>query len=235
MLIRRLLPLACILALGCDPDSEPVGEGPESDSGSDSMTTMGSSTSGDSTTGMPTTAGSASASGSSTSGSDSMTSVGSSGFPDDTGGPLLDVGDGETTGSPSECDLEALVCEMVENGKVLPEDVVDCGSVTLENSAEDYAAMRDCILDASESQLAYKGFAQLQGIDSEVWIAYGSLVGVVYGEHQWTYDNYQGAETIWMSTCPPVPTENPGCEPGPQIGLCLQCNGEKPPTVCSSE
>lgn len=242
MLFRRLIPLACALLLGCDPAPEPVGEAEASDGESDSMS------GGESTTG-----GATSVSGSTGSASDSMssglpttttavTSFGSEGTDtDDTDDIKLDVGGGTGTSTdtddiPTECELEPFVCDVVENGKVLPEDVVDCGSVSLDDAADDYGEMQSCILAASAKQQAYKGFAELQGIDSEVWVAWGSIVGFVYSEQQWSYDNDQGVETIWVSTCTPVQS-NPDCAPGPEQGLCLTCSEEteQPTVVCSSE
>lgn len=242
MFIRRLIPLACVLVLGCDPSPEPVGEAEASGGDSDSMTS-GDSTTGDSTSLSGTTgsAGDSMSSGPPTTGTTAVTSIGTSEGTDsdDTEDIRLDVG-GETgtdtSPIPTECEFEPLVCAIVEGAKVLPEDVVDCGTVDLGSAGDDYGDMQSCILAASAKQQAYKGFAEVQGIDSEVWIAWGSIVGFVYSEHQWTYDNYQGDETIWMSTCTPV-VSNPDCAPGPKQGLCLTCaeETEKPAVVCSSE
>lgn len=237
MLIRRLIPLTCVLVLGCDPSPEPVGEAEASGGASDSMTSSDSTTD-DSQSGTTGSASDSISSGppTSTTAVTSMGTSGSSGFDD----LPLDVGGGtgtDTSSIPGDCALEPLVCEMVEGAKVPPDQVVDCGSVALGDAKDDYGELRNCILAASEEQQAYKGFVQLQGIDSEVWAAWGSIVGFAYTEHRWFYDNYQGNEMVSMSTCTPVPTEDPDCAPGPQ-GLCLDCaeEGEKPPAVvCSSE
>lgn len=238
MSIRRLIPLACVLVLGCDPSPEPVGEAEASGGDSDSMTS-GDSTTGDSTSLSGTTgsAGDSMSSGPPTTGTTAVTSIGTEGTDsDDTEDIRLDVG-GETgtdtSPMPTECELEPLVCAIVEGAKVLPEDVVDCGTVDLGSAADDYGDVQSCILAASAKQQAYKGFAEVQGIDSEVWTAWGSIVGFVYSEHQWTYDNYQGDETIWMSNCTPV-VSSPGCAPGPEQGLCLTCSEqtEQPAVVC---
>lgn len=133
----------------------------------------------------------------------------------------------------SECDLEEIVCEMVENGKVLPKDVVDCGTVTLQDGAQGYADLHTCIVEASAQQAAYKGFAELQGIDSNVWVAYGSFVGFAYTEHVFHYDGggLAGGEFVDMRQCAPVPLDD--CVPG-LSSLCLFCESEDYNSVCSA-
>ena len=245
MLTRRLFPLACVLLLGCEPESEPVGEGQGSGRGS-----AGNSTSGGTE---ETSSGPADPTGDddsvgNTSGPRLDVGAGSTGGCDEE----VDCGacppnsidnhgcvDGEYVCDcipiDSECNLEETVCESAENGKLPPEDVVDCGIANLKDTPEAYAAVRDCVLDSSAGQLGYKAFVQTQGIDSDVWTAYSSVVGFAYQEHTWNYDNYQGMETIWVSSCTPMPAANPGCEPGPALGLCIECLSEQPEVVCSTD
>ena len=203
--------------LGCDPKSESVGEGPESSSDSDPMTTAGSSTSGGSTSG---------ASMSSTSGGDPMTSVGTTEAPGETGNTKLDVGDDETTGGPQSCEFEPLVIEFAESGKVLPEDVVDCGSVPLGSDAQAYVDIQDCILESSSMSLAYYAFIERESIDSYYWNAYSGSPGLVYAEARWGYDDYFGDQQLWMTPCTIVSNGDPMCTPGPELGLCLTCEGK---------
>lgn len=211
MLLRRLIPLACVAWLGCDPNSEPVGEGPETGGGSDSTTSADTSTSGGST--------------SATSGASmSATSVGDSTPPGETGS--LDVGTDETTGGAEVCQFEPTVIDFAESGKVLPQDVVDCGSLPLGSEAQAYQETQDCILASSSGGLAYYAFIELQGIDSEVWEAYSGSPGRAFAEARWFYDNYQGGEQLWSTTCTPTPNGDPSCVPGAEIGLCLTCEGE---------
>lgn len=246
MRLRFFHSAAFLLAVGCDPASEPVGEGKASAGGSDSDTTT-STTSGGSmsstTSGQPP--------GDSTDAtSDEPDETGSS------GGPLCDEEvdcaacpagmthrgcvDGEylCTCVPVDtaCELEPMVCEVVEGGKVLPEDVVDCGTATVSDDVSVYEAVRDCVLDASQTSAAYKAFVQLQGIDSEVWSAYGAAVGVVYQELLWTYDDHFGNQTIWARTCTPTASSDATCVPGPEEGLCIVCENEATlDVVCSTE
>ncbi len=133
-----------------------------------------------------------------------------------------------------ECNLEEIVCELVENGKVLPEDIVDCGTVLLADGDQAYADLHTCILESSANQVAYKGFAALPGIDSSVWVGYGSLVGFVYGEHVFHYDGggLAGGEFIDRRDCVPVALDD--CVPGGVSNLCLQCDSDDYVSVCAA-
>lgn len=122
------------------------------------------------------------------------------------------------------CALEPFVCNFV-GGSINPGDIIDCGVVTLQDSAQDYIAARDCVLEASANLQVYKMFAQVQGIDSDVWWAYGSFAGDSYQETIYFYDEGKlaGGEFIWAQTCTPEPT--PDCEPGPtDSAACLSCD-----------
>lgn len=139
----------------------------------------------------------------------------------------------ECVPNDSECNLEEVVCDMVENAKVPVEDVVDCGTVTLQDTDQDWQDMQHCITEASGEQLAYKGFAELQGFDSSVWAGYGSLVGFVYSEHIFNYDGggLAGGEFIDMRTCVPEPID--GCTPVVN-NLCFSCDSKDYNSVCSA-
>ncbi len=256
MRLRTLTLITVVALAGCDPDSEPVGQsegsGTGSGSDSDSNGTQGDPTTGDSASGT-TADDSATTIDPSTSG---VTSVGS----EDTGqgeasgssetgitcskekdcapcpdGTVLDTycdDDGlfvcECIPAGSDCDLPTYVQDAAE-GKTTP---VDCGTVTLEDSAQDYAAATDCVLQHSEMQEAYTMVAQLQGIDSSVWAGYAGTVGFVYGEASFMYDGggLAGGEFIWRQDC--TPTLVPDCSPGPGAGTCLTCDA-KSTLVCS--
>lgn len=205
MLARRLLPLACFVLFGCDPDSESVGVGPDSTSGGSGS---GGSESSDGTTG------------GSISGTSMGGSTGGSSGPDDTGEA--------STGVLADCDLEAIVCEGLENGMVPPDEIVDCGSVELDDPPEAYQAVRDCILQASAAEQTYKGFAAVVGIDSQLVTGYSSTAGAEYVDHRWLSDIGLGFGSISEIDCPPNPVipDDPDCVPGPMSGLCLGCEGE---------
>lgn len=223
-----------MLVLACDPDPEPVGEGPTSDGGSDSM----SSTTGDSAdTTDPSASGASNSESSSTTTegetSPPTTTATTSGAPTGGSGTTDSTETGETTdGPPADCDIEELVCEHVENSKVLPEDIVDCGFAMIGDAPEVYMDVRECVLEASEGQQAYKAFVELQGIDSMVVAAYSSLVGFAYTEHYWLYDSM--GPTAARADCTPIPTEKPSCVPGPKGGLCLECD-TKGALVCPKD
>lgn len=249
-----LLPLLALT--GCDPDSEPVGQsdtgGTDSGSDSDSGDTAPGSTSGGSA--------SASASATSPATSDSATTQGTStsdgssstGDPSETGGS---TGPGECeeadcgpcpdgTVLEQYCDGDTWVCDCVPlgdvcdlptyvdeaaNGKTVP---VDCGTVSLDDPDEAYQAAHDCVVAASDAQEAYRMVAQLQGIDSSVWVGYAGVVGFVYGESSFAYDGggNAGGEFIWRSECTPEVIVD--CAPSSTSGMCFTCDGESN-LVCS--
>ncbi|MGH1342151.1 MAG: hypothetical protein ACRBN8_11395 [Nannocystales bacterium] len=251
--MRQLsLILLPVLALtGCDPDSEPVGQSDTGGSGSDSA-------SGDSSPGS-TTGGSASDSETSPDTSDSASTVASatSDSPSSTTGP--GESDGSSSGGNCEkadcgpcpegtnleqyCDGGNWVCDCVPGGKcdlamyvdeaaagkTVPED---CGTVTLDDPPEAYVAAHDCVLEASGSEQAYRMVAQIQGIDSSVWVGYAGTVGFVYSESNFAYDGggNAGGEFIWRMDCTPQPVLD--CAPSPSAGICLSCMGENN-LVCS--
>ena len=155
-----------------------------------------------------------------------MTSVGTTETPDDTDDTPLDIGTDDNTSGNEACEFEPRVIEFAESGKVLPQDVIDCGSLPLGSAAQAYQDMRDCVLTSGSGGLAYYAFVELQGIDSEVWDAYSGSPGFVFAEAKWGYDNYQGDEQVWMTTCTPTPSGDPMCVPGGEFGLCLTCEGE---------
>ncbi len=128
----------------------------------------------------------------------------------------------------SDCDLPSYVDAAAE-GKTVP---MDCGTVTLADTAEDYAAATACVLAASESMEAYTMLAQLQGVDSTVWAGYAGTVSFIYAESIFSYDGggNAGGEFINRQDCTPVAV--PNCDPGPTAGTCLFCD-EQSTLVCS--
>jgi hypothetical protein len=86
-----------------------------------------------------------------------------------------------TTGSSSCPPLVELVCEDVENAKVLPENVIDCSNLTLDDTdAELWAAAQQCVLDNVAIGGAFKFVFEQQGIDSQVSSGYGGIIGFTY-------------------------------------------------------
>lgn len=126
------------------------------------------------------------------------------------------------------CDLPTYVDEAAA-GKTVPED---CGTVTLDDPDAAYVAAHDCVLAASDTQQAYRMVAQLQGIDSSVWVGYAGTVGFVYSESSFLYDGggNAGGEFISRTECSPEAVFE--CVPSSSNGTCLTCEGENN-LVCS--
>ncbi len=247
-----LFPLLALTA--CDPDSEPVGQSDTGGSGSQSdsgETTPGSSTGGsasDSDSGpSPETSDSATTLGTSSTGVTTTTgasteSGGSSGSDDCEESDCGPCPDGTTLEQSCEgdtwvcdcvpvgniCDLPTYVDEAA-SGKTVPED---CGTVTLEDPDAAYLAAHDCVLAASGAQQAYRMVAQLQGLDSNVWVGYAGSVGFVYSESSFSYEGggIAGGESIRRAECTPEDIED--CSPGSGGGTCLDCDA-KSSLVCS--
>ena len=241
-----LLPLLALT--GCDPDSEPVGESDTGGSGSGSGDSASGSTTGDSASGSassPETSDSATTLATSTSDGTSSTSD-----PSESSGPgACEEADcapcPEGTLLEQYCDGDTWVCDCVPlgevcdlptyvdeaaSGKTVPED---CGTVTLDDPDAAYVAAHDCVVAASTTQQAYRMVAQLQGIDSSIWVGYAGTVGFAYTESNFLYDGggSTGGEFIWRMDCTPEPID--GCVPSPTNGVCLQCLAENT-LVCSA-
>lgn len=246
-----LLPL--LVLTGCDPDSEPVGQsdagGTDSGSDGDSEDSAPGSTSSDSASATsPETSDSATTVDNSTSGTSSTGDPGeTSGSGGSSGGECEEADCGpcpDGTTLEQYCDSDTWVCDCVPVGSVcdLPTYVdeaamgktvpVDCGTVTQGDPDEAYQAAHDCVVAASDSQQAYRMVAQLDGIDSSVWVGYAGTVGFVYGESNFAFDGggFSGVETIWRMDCTPEVVAD--CVPS-RFGMCLSCMGENN-LVCSS-
>jgi len=245
-----LLPL--LVLTGCDPDSEPVGQSDTSGSGSGSESDSGDSapgtTSGDSASDSdsdtsPETTDSATTDSATTSSTgDPTESSGSTGAgeceeadcgPCPDGTVLEQYCDGDTWVCDciplgDVCDLPTYVDEAA-TGKTVP---MDCGTVTLDDPDAAYQAAHDCVVAASNAQEAYRVVAQLQGIDSSVWVGYAGTVGFVYGESAFSYDGggLAGGEFIWRTECTPEVIDD--CAPSSTSGMCFTCDGESN-LVCS--
>ncbi len=207
MIDRRLLPFTLVLVLGCD-GSKSSNPGPEGTSD----TAAESETDGD-------TDAAGSSGGSST--GDLTTSAGTSTGPGGTGGETS-----TGTGSTTTCDLNEVVDDAVEGGAVPAEDIVDCGTVVVEDEVSDWVDMRDCILGAAAKQRAYKGFVhRINGL----WEAFGSVVGEQYDTQHWILTD---TGKVFMERCDPYAIAD--CEPSPETGTCVSCSG-KGNQVCPAD
>jgi hypothetical protein len=232
-----LLPLAL---LACGDDSGPGGA--ETSTGS-------ASTGSESSTGMTQatlSTSSESDSTSSSSGSSEDSSSTSTGEPS-TGGPSTGEpsSSGETDSSSSSSGSDsgepetssssgALVCDIVdvvEAAAVGKREPVDCGFVHLADPLVAWDATHDCVVENFDSDSAFTAVAELQGIDSEVFLGYAGSVGEEYVASQFFSDSFGGAVTI-SGTTP--------CEIGVVAGcvvsvgdLCLECVAPPAPvTIC---
>jgi|GEM_PF-2272106 len=205
----RLLPLTCILAFGCDSDSDSSGDSAASESASDSAGNGDSE--GD------TDAGSSSG--------DASASAGPSTSSNETGS-AESSGD---TGSAMACDIEEVVNEAIEGGDVSAEDILDCGTVTPDDDPSAWPQMGTCILDAVADGQVYRAFVRREGGDG-ITEAFGAVAGPDGLVHQhWLSGGQTG--NVLMERCS-EPALVPDCEPSAMWGTCVGCFGEGN-VVCS--
>jgi hypothetical protein len=172
-----------------------------STSSSSTGETSGSSSSGE-TSSSGGTESSSSESGSSSSSSGSSTS------------------DPETSSSSSTGAFVCDIVEVVEDAAVGKEAPVDCGFVHLADPLGDWEDAHDCVIENFGNESAFTVVAELQGIDSEVFIGFAGMVGETYVASQFFSDSYDGI-TIYGTT---------PCDIGVVAGctvavgdLCLEC------------
>lgn len=165
-----------------------------------------------SATGAPT-------SGGSDSGGATGTSGGSSGA-----GSTSDEASG-TTGAPV-CSLEHEACALAGSLG----DFVDCGSVDPWNDAvEAWQAAHDCALTAASGQRPFKLITILQGIDSDVGVAYVGVAARSYALSELFFDGDPcggggcGPVVSQASCTGLVATMDCGVAPGE---VCLSCEGQ---------
>lgn len=142
---------------------------------------------------------------------------------------------GSSTGAPV-CDLDAAACELAASNGAYE----DCGTVDpTDDDAAAWQAAHDCAITAAKEQRAFKVIFWLQGIDSEVGLAYASILGESYGITQFSFDS----DPCGGGGCGPVISASscqglvavPDCtvEPG---NPCLTCADPGPsPQVCGPE
>ncbi len=170
-----------------------------------------------------------SGSGSSTSAqtSDSSTasdsSTGSSGTDTGTGTDTTDESTSEGSTGGVECTLEAVACQIAEAGPFL-----DCGVVGPETNAEKWQTARECALEATANQQAFKLITWLQGIDSNVGYAYVGIEGESYGIIRYFYDSYPPAY-VNSSSCTSLSADAACIDTVAEV--CLSCEDVGPSTM----
>ena len=231
LLLHTLLltPLACGDKTNDDDSDTGTTGGP----GTTTATTTASSAGDTSSGGAPTTTGDTS-----TDTSTDTTSTSTGTDPGDTSSGATGVGSsegGSSTGAPV-CELDAAACELAAtNG-----EFEDCGTVDpWDDDAAAWQAAHDCAVKAATEQRAFKVIFWLQGIDSEVGLAYASILGETYGITQFWFDG----DPCGGGGCGPVinagsceglvATANCAVEPG---NPCLTCADQGPSAqVCGPE
>jgi hypothetical protein len=92
---------------------------------------------------------------------------------------------GSGTGAPV-CSLEQVACDLAESNG----EFEDCGSVDpWDDDTAAWQAAHDCAVAAASEQRAFKVVTWLQGIDSQIGVAYASLVGRSYGLSHFGFDS----------------------------------------------
>ncbi len=218
-----LTPLAC----GDKPNDSDGETGTTAEPGTTtSSTASGASTGGDTSSSTPTTTGDSSsdptATATSTDTGDASSGGGSS-------------GGGSSTGA-LVCDLEAAACELAETNGAYE----DCGTVDpTDDDAAAWQAAHDCAITAAKEQRAFKVIFWLQGIDSQVGLAYASILGESYGITQFWFDSDPCGgggcgPVISAASCEGlVATADCTVEPG---NPCLTCATQGPSAqVCGPE
>ena len=202
--LRALLPTLLALPLACgDKAGDDTGDASSSSTSSSSSSTTGVT---DATTSETPTTDAGTSTGSTS--SDSSTS-GSSGCSSSTGAPV--------------CSLEQTACDVAEtNG-----EFEDCGFVTpWDHDTAAWQAAHDCTVKAVDEERAFKVIIQLQGFDSEIVLAYVSIVGRSYGLNRYSYDSDpcggRGCGPVLDAAGCEAIVATPGCtvEPGE---ACLTC------------
>lgn len=199
MLRLRTVPLALVFLLGCDADAPedpaPGGDNSASDSDTDGASDTDADSGGGSSTGspLPTTAGGSG----STTGSD-----------DSTG-----------TGAGAACDLVDFVTDAVEGGMVSSEDIVDCGTVQVDDEPSVWLGMQTCVLDAAANEQAYIGFVHRA---NGLFEAFGAVLDTDYRTQHWLATD---SGKVFMERCS-EPTVLPDCDAGTEMGTCIVCFGE---------
>ena len=233
---RRVLPwLLPVALLACGDDSSPPGAGESSTGGSAST---GSETSTGATQASLSESQSQSES-DPTSGSTDDPSSGpstgepSTGEPPTSGGTESSSGStGSGTGEPETSSSSgALVCdivEVVEDAAIGKMEPVDCGFVTLADMVDEWEAAHDCVVENYGNQAAFTVVAELQGIDSEVYIGYAGMVGESYVASQFFSDSFGGITIYGTTPCDIAVVA--GCDVA--VGdLCLECVDPPPSEV----
>lgn len=167
-------------------------------------------------------------------GTDAPTSGGSpgSGGPDGTGdtssGELgsSSEGEGSSTTGGAVCSIEHEACALAG----LPGSFEDCGVVDpWEDDAAAWQTAHDCALAAASEQRAFKLITVLQGIDSEVAVAFVGQEGRSYALSVLSFDGDPCGgggcgPVVALASCAGL-TAAPGCtiEPGT---ACLSCEGQ---------
>ena len=233
LLLHTLLltPLACGDKTNDDDGDTGTTGGPGTTTATTTATATASSAGDTSSGGAPTTTGDT---------SDATTNPGpSTGTdPGDTSSGATGIGSsegGSSTGAPV-CELDAAACELAAtNG-----EFEDCGTVDpWDDDAAAWQAAHDCAVKAATEQRAFKVIFWLQGIDSEVGLAYASILGETYGITQFWFDG----DPCGGGGCGPVinagsceglvATANCAVEPG---NPCLTCTNQGPSSqLCGPE
>jgi hypothetical protein len=140
---------------------------------------------------------------------------------------------GDTDGAI--CELEPIVVDATLNTKALPEDVIDCGYLTLGDTMQDWQAGHDCAVDADLMGQTYRLLWDMQGIDSFPSAAIAGLQGFAF--QRVFYNEDKGgiafARTVVTRQCsafddPPNCTVSPG-------QMCFTCaDAGSVTTVCEA-
>ena len=234
LLLHTLLltPLACGDKTNDDDSDTGTTGGPGTTTATTTASSAGDTSSGDA----PTTTGDTSddtTSGGTTTGASTSTTD-----PGDTSSGATGVGSsegGSSTGAPV-CELDAAACELAESNG----EFEDCGTVDpLDDDTAAWQAAHDCAVKAAKEQRAFKVIFWLQGIDSEVGLAYASILGETYGITQFWFDSDPCGgggcgPIINAASCEAlVATANCAVEPG---NPCLTCADQGPSSqLCGPE